>query len=129
SVSFEELLKTADIVSLHCPLNEKTCGLVGREQLALMKQGALLINTARGPVVDSAALAEALNTGRIAGAGVDVYENEPPIDPAHPLLTAKNCICTPHVAFASKESMVKRARIAFGNVDAYLAGTPRNVKI
>ena len=70
-----------------------------------------------------------MNSGRIAGAGVDVYETEPPISPEHPLLQARNCLTTPHVAFASAESMVKRAEIAFGNVDAYLAGKPRNVKI
>lgn len=125
----EELFAQADIVSLHCPLTEQTRGMVGKELIGRMKKSALLINTARGPIVDSAALAAALNSGAIAGAGVDVYENEPPIAGDHPLLTAKNCLCTPHVAFASRQSMEKRARIAFGNVEAYLAGEPRNVKI
>lgn len=129
SVSLQELFRNSDIVTLHCPLTEETRGMVDAELLASMKQSALLINTARGPIVDSKALAEALNTGKIAGAGVDVYENEPPITQTHPLLQAKNCITTPHVAFASAESMIKRAEIAFGNVDAYLAGEPRNVKI
>lgn len=128
-VELPALFREADIISLHCPLTEQTRGLVGKDLLGQMKPSAILINTARGPIVDSAALAEALNSGRIAGAGVDVYETEPPISPEHPLLQARNCLTTPHVAFASAESMVKRAEIAFGNVDAYLAGKPRNVKI
>lgn len=125
----EEIFSTCDIVSLHCPLNDSTRGMVNAELIGKMKPTALLINCARGPIVDSQALADALNTGKIAGAGVDVYEMEPPVPTDHPLLNAKHIITTPHVAFASKESMVKRAKIAFGNVDAYLAGKPRNVKI
>jgi len=129
AVSLEALFAQSDIVTLHCPLTDETRGMVSAQLLATMKPSALLINTARGPIVDSAALAEALTSGKLAGAAVDVYETEPPIDTAHPLLQAKNCITTPHVAFATAESMVKRAQIAFGNVDAYLAGQPRNVKI
>jgi len=128
-VSLEELFAQSDIVTLHCPLDETTRGLVNAELIGKMKPSALLINCARGPIVDSDALADALNSGRIAGAGVDVYEVEPPLSTDHVLLHARNCITTPHVAFASVESMVKRAKIAFGNVDAYLAGSPRNVKI
>lgn len=125
-VSLEELLKTAEIVCLHCPLNGETRGLIGREQLAMMKKDAYLINMARGPVVDSDALADALNEGRIAGAAVDVFEKEPPLDTDHPLLHAKNCLVTPHVAFASAESMAKRARIVFHSLERWMAGEQIN---
>lgn len=123
----EQVLAQADVLSLHCPLNESTRGLIGAEQLARMKPTAILINTARGPVVDSAALAEALNAGRLAGAGVDVFEQEPPLDPAHPLLSARNTLVTPHVAFATEQSMLLRARIVFDTLTAYLAGERKNV--
>lgn len=125
-VSLDELLSTSDIVSLHLPLNEKTQGLISKEKIALMKKSALLINTARGPVVDSSALAKALNNGEIAGAGVDVFETEPPIASDHPLFHAKNIITTPHVAFATEESMVKRANIVFDNVYSWLEGEQKN---
>ena len=92
-----------------------------------MKKSAVLINTARGPVVDSEALAEALNQGKIAGAAVDVFETEPPVSKDYPLFHAKNTLVTPHVAFATKEAMVKRAHIAFQNVKAWQGGTPQNV--
>ncbi len=106
-------------------MTEETRGLIGKEELALMKKSAILINTARGPVVDSTALANALQTGQIAGAAVDVFETEPPVASDHPLLQVKNLIATPHVAFATKEAMVKRAHTVFGNVKAWEAGTPR----
>ena len=92
--------------SLHCPLNDESKHLIGKDAIARMKDGAYLINTARGPVVDSQAVADALNSGKLAGAGIDVFEQEPPLDTAHPLLHARNTIVTPHVAFASAESMV-----------------------
>ncbi|MPN05242.1 Hydroxypyruvate reductase [bioreactor metagenome] len=123
----DTLLETSDIVSLHVPLNDKTRCLINKEKLALMKPNAILINTARGPVIDSDALAEALREGRIAGAGVDVFEIEPPLNPAHPLLNASNVIATPHIAFATKEALVKRAVIVFDNVAKWLAGAPQNV--
>lgn len=126
-VDKETLLKEADIVSLHTPLTAETRGLIGKEELALMKPSAILINTARGPVVDSEALAEALNEGKIAGAGVDVFEMEPPVPSNHPLLNAKNVVATPHVAFATKEALVKRAVIVFANVVKWLNGEPQNV--
>lgn len=126
-VSLDELLATCDIVSLHVPQNAQTIGLMSAENIAKMKKSAILINTARGPVVDSVALANALNNGDIAGAAVDVYEKEPPISEDHPLLHAKNCICTPHVAFATTEAMYKRADIVCANLSAYLAGSPQNV--
>lgn len=126
-VDMDTLLRECDIVSLHTPLNESTRGLIGREQLALMKPSALLINTSRGPVVDSQALADALNSGAIAGAGIDVFETEPPVSETHPLLTAKHVIATPHVAFATKEALEKRAVIVFDNISGWLAGRPQNV--
>ena len=125
-VSLEELLQRSDIVSLHCPLTAETRGLIGADQLALMRPEAYLINMARGPVVDSDALAAALNEGRIAGAAIDVFEKEPPLDTDHPLLHAKNCIVTPHVAFASAESMADRARIVFHSLDMWMKGEQIN---
>ena len=127
-VSLEELLSHCDIVSLHVPLSEETRGLINRDRLALMKKTSVLINTARGPVVDSEALAEALNGGKIAGACVDVFEMEPPVPQEHPLLHAKNLIATPHIAFATKEALVKRAIINLNNVKYWLEGNPINVK-
>ena len=126
-VSLDELLAQSDIVSLHCPLNDDSRGLIGKENIAKMKRGAYVINAARGPVVDSQALADALNSGYLAGAGIDVFETEPPLDPAHPLLHSKNTIVTPHVAFASAESMEARCQIVFDNIQKWMAGEPVNV--
>ena len=123
----KEMMEQADIVSLHCPVTEKSKGLINKETLSYMKPTAFLINEARGPVVVSQDLADALNSGKIAGAGIDVFENEPPLDTNHPLLHSKNTIVTPHVAFATAESMAKRAVIVFDNIDAYLAGNQKNV--
>ncbi len=121
------LLSVCDIVSLHVPLNENTKGMIGSRELASMKKTAILINTARGPVVDSKALSEALNEEQIAGAAVDVFEIEPPIAKDHPLFGAKNLIATPHVAFATKEALVKRAIIDFNNVKCWMEGHPINI--
>lgn len=126
-VELDELLRESDIVSLHVPLTEQTRGMIGEREIGLMKPSAILINTARGPVVDSAALAAALKEGRLAGAAVDVYETEPPIPQDHPLLTAPNVAATPHVAFATKEALYQRAVIVFDNVAGYLDGKPQNV--
>lgn len=126
-VDKETLLSTCDIVSLHTPLNAETKGLIGKDELALMKPSALLINTSRGPVVDSEALADALNNGRLAGAGIDVFEMEPPVPADHVLLNAKNVLATPHVAFATKEALEKRAVIVFDNIEKWVKGTPQNV--
>lgn len=128
-VSLEELLASSDIVSLHVPLTEQTKGLINKENIRLMKRNAILINVARGPVVDSEALAMALDNGIIAGAGIDVYEVEPPIPTDHPLLKAKNVLATPHVAFATHESMLKRAAIVFDNIRAWLNGEDKNLVI
>lgn len=125
-VSLDELLSNSDIVSLHCPLNEDSRHLINRDTIAKMKQGAYIINAARGPVVDSEALAEALNSGYLAGAGIDVFENEPPIDTSHPLLNCKNTIVTPHIAFASAESMKLRAQIVFENLKKWMEGDQIN---
>lgn len=125
-VSLDELLSSSDIVSLHCPLNEDSRHLINRETITKMKQGAYIINAARGPVVDSEALAEALNNGYLAGAGIDVFENEPPIDTSHPLLNCKNTIVTPHIAFASAESMKLRAQIVFENLKKWMEGEQIN---
>lgn len=123
----DELFSECDIISLHVPLTESTKGLINAEKLALMKKTAVLINTARGPVVDSSALAEALADGKIAGACIDVFENEPPVAKEHPLLNAPNVIATPHIAFATAEAMEIRAGMVFENVMAYLDGKPINV--
>lgn len=125
-VPLDELLKEADIVSLHCPLTKETEGLIGKEQLEFMKKEAILINTARGPVVDSKALADALTEGKIAGAACDVFETEPPLDTNHPLLHTPNTIVTPHIAFASKESMEQRAEIVFDNLYSWMEGKQKN---
>ena len=121
----DTLLEECDIVSLHVPLNDSTRGLIGQAQLHKMKNTALLINTARGPVVDSAALAAALEQGEIAGCGVDVFETEPPIAD-HVLYHAPHTLLTPHVAFATVEALVKRARIAYENVKKWGEGQPQN---
>ena len=126
-VSLEELLSRSDIVSLHCPLNEDSRGMINKDTIAKMKPGALLINAARGPVVDSQALADALNSGYLGGAGIDVFETEPPLDPAHPLLHSKNTIVTPHVAFASAESMESRCKIVFDNIAQWMDGHQTNI--
>ena len=97
------------------------------QAIAKMKPGALLINAARGPVVDSQALADALNSGYLGGAGIDVFETEPPLDPAHPLLHSKNTIVTPHVAFASAESMEARCKIVFDNIAQWMDGHQTNI--
>ena len=126
-VELDELMRESDIVSLHVPNNANTCGMIGRAQIDAMKPTALLINCARGPIVDAAALADALNEGRIAGAGIDVFDCEPPIPADNPLVNAKNALLTPHVAFLSEESMQRRAEIVFQNLIAYLKGQPQNV--
>lgn len=126
-VSLEELLKESDIVSLHCPLTEETRGLINKKNIQCMKQNAILINAARGAVVDSEALSEALNNKRLGGAGIDVFETEPPIDQAHPLLHTENTIVTPHIAFASEESMKLRAKIVFDNLQKWIDGKQENI--
>ena len=122
----ETLFEQSDVVSLHCPLNEHTQHLVNERLLSLMKPTALLINTSRGGVVDSAALAKALNENRLLGAGIDVMEQEPP-RADDPLLTAKNCMITPHIAWASKEARIRLVEAVAGNLRAFQNGAPINV--
>ena len=113
------LLKESDIVSLHVPSSPETKGMIGEKQLQLMKNSAILINTARGPVVDNVALRKALENGEIAGAGIDVYDYEPPLQKDYCLIDAPNCILTPHVGFATKEAFIKRAHIVGENLKQY----------
>lgn len=120
-VDFDDLLRESDIVSLHVPLNDATRGIIGERELALMKPTALLVNTARGPVCDIAAVGKALVDCRIAGAAFDVFEKEPPLPLDHLLLSTNRCLVTPHVAYATEESFAARADIVFGHVDEYLA--------
>lgn len=115
-VSLEELMRTSDIVSLHVPLTSETKHLISRELLALCKPTAVIVNTARGNVVDMSALAELLRDGRIAGAGIDVYEKEPPLPHDHPLLNAPNCVLVPHVGYATREAFDDRIDIILRNL-------------
>ncbi|MBD5641643.1 MAG: hydroxyacid dehydrogenase [Desulfovibrio sp.] len=126
NVTLDELLETADIISLHCPLTPQTRGMLGKKEFEKMKESAILINTARGPVVDNAALADALNKGEIAGAAIDVFDMEPPLPADYPLLHAKNAILTPHIGFYSQESLDRRANIVFENLYAWLEGRQQN---
>ena len=125
-VDLPTLLRTADVVSLHCPLTPETKGLINAERLALMKPSAFLLNTSRGPLIDDAALARALNSGQIAGAALDVLSVEPPpVD--NPLLAAKNCVITPHIAWATKAARTRLLDMTVANLRAFVAGTPQNV--
>lgn len=125
--SLEEVLSESDIVSLNLPLNKETRGFLSAELIGKMKPDAVFINCARGPIVDNEALAKALNEDRLGFACIDVFDMEPPIPADYPLLSAKNTLLTPHQAFISEESMLRRAQIVFDNVKAYLDGTPVNV--
>ena len=125
-VELKELLQESDIVSLHCPLTNKTEGMIGKNELSLMKKTAILINTARGNIVKSEDLKEALETGVILGAACDVFEEEPPLSPDYNLIHTKNIILTPHMAFASIESLEERAEIVFDNLFSWLDGKQKN---
>ncbi len=122
----DALFRHADVVSLHCPLTPETKNLVNAERLALMKSSAFLLNTSRGPLLDEAAVAAALNTGRLAAAGLDVLSTEPP-KADNPLLTARNCLITPHQAWAAQAARARLMETTVANVKAFLAGTPQNV--
>jgi glycerate dehydrogenase len=124
-VDMDTLLKNSDIISIHCPLFEETRGLINKEAINKMKTNAIIINTARGPIIDEQAVADALNEGRIAGAGVDVVSFEP-IKADNPLLSAKNCVITPHIAWAGKETRARLIGIVAENVRCFLEGTPVN---
>jgi glycerate dehydrogenase len=126
-IDLAELLPAADVLSLHCPLTPATRGLIGEQELARMKHDAVIINTARGALIDAAALATALRAGRLGGAGIDVLEREPPVD-GNPLLAGDvpNLIVTPHVAWAARESRQRCLDELAANVRAFLAGERRN---
>ena len=126
AVGQDELFRRSDVVSLHCPLTAETQGIINDGNLALMKQTAFLINTGRGPLVNEYDLAEALNSGRIAGAGLDVLTTEPPAAD-NPLITAKNCFITPHIAWATLAARTRLMKIVVDNVRAFIRGEPVNV--
>lgn len=125
-VDFETLLRESDIITCHCPLNSQTEGIINAAALAKMKKSAIFINTSRGPVVDEQALANALNNGDIQAAGLDVLKVEPP-KADNPLLTAKNCYITPHIAWAAYETRARLLNILEENLKAFIDGRPQNV--
>ena len=125
-VDLETLFRESDVLSLHCPLTPETRGLVNAARLALMKPTACVINTSRGPVVNEADLAAALNAGRIAGAGLDVLSTEPPAAD-NPLLSAKHCFITPHIAWATRSARARLLEVVVANIRAFLDGKPQNV--
>ncbi len=127
--SLEEVLKNSDIVTIHMPLTNETKNLINKEKLELMKDTAFLINAARGPIVDNNALAKALEDGVIAGAGIDVFDMEPPIPLDYPLLEAPNTILIPHIGFATEEAMVRRAEITIRNIIKWEEGKQENIII
>jgi len=118
-VDLKTLLRTSDIVTIHTPLNKDTKDILNKDEFEIMKQSAILIQTSRGGTVNEEALAEALNSGKIAGAGIDVFVQEPPVDIDNPLLKTNNTVITPHVAFATKEALDARADIVFNNILKY----------
>ena len=121
-VELDELLSRTDIVSLHVPLTTETRGLIGRHQLGRMKPSAILINTARGPLVDQPALIEALDQDRLAGAGIDVFDIEPPLPAQHPIFRAQNTVLLPHIGFETVEAISAKADIALRHLEDYLTG-------
>jgi len=124
--SFDELISQSDIISLHCPLTKSTKGIISKNSIEKMKDGVMIINTARGPLIVEEDLKNALNSGKVGGASVDVISVEP-IKEDNALLKAKNCIITPHIAWASIESRQRLLNIAIQNLEAYLKGSPVNV--
>ena len=125
-VALDDLFRQADVVSLHCPLSVETRGMVSAARLSLMKPSAFLINTSRGPLVVEHDLAEALNAGRLAGAGLDVLALEPPT-PDNPLLQARNCLVTPHIGWASLAARRRLLEVVVANLRGFLEGKPQNV--
>ncbi|MBP3633282.1 MAG: D-2-hydroxyacid dehydrogenase [Oscillospiraceae bacterium] len=124
-VELEELLTQSDVISLHCPLFPETEHIINSSSIAKMKDGVIILNTSRGPLIDSSALADALRSGKVAGAGVDVLPQEPPARD-EPLLHAPNCVITPHLAWASKEARARLIDITVHNLQQFLNGTPVN---
>ena len=124
--TLEEVLSQSDYVTLHCPLNDQTRHIINRDTLALMKPGAFIVNTARGALIDETALIEALQEGRIAGAGLDVQETEPPAED-NPLYTMENVILTAHMGWRGLETRQRLVSLLAGNIKNYLEGNPINV--
>ena len=122
----ETLFKRSDVLSVHCPLTPETKSLVNAERLALMKPTAYVLNTSRGPVVNESDLADALNSDRIAGAGLDVLSTEPPAAD-NPVLSAKNCLVTPHIAWASHAARTRLLNVVVANIRCFMDGKPQNV--
>ncbi len=125
-VALDELLSQSDVISLHCPLFDETRGIINRNTIAKMKDGVIILNTSRGPLIVEEELAEALNSGKVAAAAVDVVSTEP-IEADNPLLGAKNILITPHIAWAPKESRIRLMEIAVKNLASFLSGKPENV--
>lgn len=125
-VDLDTLLKNSDIITCHCPLTEETKGMINAENISKMKKSAIFINTSRGPVVDEKALADALNSEKIKAACLDVLETEPALE-SNPLLKAKSCYITPHIAWAAHETRARLLKILEENIEAYLSGKPQNV--
>lgn len=126
--TLQDLFCASDVVSLHCPLTQENARFVNRDCLSLMKRSAFLVNTARGQLINEQDLADALNTGMIAGAALDVLAEEPP-SPDHPLLQARNCLVTPHIAWATKSARTRLMNMATENIESFLRGVPRNVVV
>ncbi|PLX19311.1 MAG: hypothetical protein C0597_05330 [Marinilabiliales bacterium] len=125
--SLDYLLKNSDIVSLHIPLTYETKNLISKEKIDLLKKTAIIVNTARGPIVDYHALTDALKNEQISGAAIDVYEKEPPLDKSHPLFEAPNLILLPHIGYATEEAIELRGKIVVKNIHQWLNGNPQNV--
>lgn len=125
-VDLDTLLKTSDVISLHCPLFPETEGIINKDNIAKMKDGVIILNNSRGPLIVEQDLADALNSGKVYAAGLDVVSSEP-IHGDNPLLKAKNCIITPHISWAPKESRQRLMDIAVNNLAQFLKGTPANV--
>lgn len=125
-VDLDTVLKTSDVIALHCPLFPETQGIINKDTIAKMKDGVIILNNSRGPLVVEQDLADALNCGKVYAAGLDVVSTEP-IKGDNPLLKAKNCIITPHISWAPKESRQRLMNIAVANLQAYIDGEPQNV--
>lgn len=125
-VTVEELYERSDVIALHCPLFPSTEGMINRESIAKMKDGVIILNNSRGPLIVEQDLADALNSGKVYAAGLDVVSTEP-IKGNNPLLKAKNCIITPHISWAPKESRSRLMNIAVDNLKAFIDGCPVNV--